>query len=769
MVPLYVPPSGAAIPDGTVSEADLDVALQAKVTAGSTAVQPADLGGAALLDVGTTAGTVAAGDDSRVVAGGTAVQSGELGAVIPRLPRYPESSSIITLGQSGHGWTGSTGFVANDTADFCIGTQSMKMPTAGTGATYKIEKTGLSVNTTDQQIRIRVKVDNVAHVHTIQFLAGNDASYTTCYTWTLLAATVGSEVITEGEWVAFTLPFSSATVTGGATRTGIAAMKMTVRDDNTGQVVTGHLQSVELVDEPSVDFPNGIVSITFDDSWATQWPMAAILNAAGLRGSFFTLQDKLGAAGRLTEAQLLTLQDQGHEICAHAATTAVHTSTWTGSTGAAIAADTASQIVALREAGFRGAGSAYPSGAYGLTSDLLSTLSYARRFTYMRTVCNRTMETFPPAEPHRLRAQSAISTFSGGYDPSLIYTDTTGKIDLAKGAHSWLILVFHALNDSPASTSEITTAAFQAIIDKIVSSGITCLPIGDVLAYYKGEKGDTGATGPATPVDVQVFTSSGTWTKPTGAKSVRAKVIGAGGGGGGGARSGTTAGGGGSGCGGGESTSVFDADSLTATVAVTVGTGGGGGAGATADNTSGSAGSAGSSSAFGTYLYAMRGTGGGGGTTAAGGAGGVGGEAHQFGNQGVAGGYGAAGTFGNTVAAGFQGCGAGGSGGGATAANFYAGGDGYSSRAVALNTVSKVLGGQTNGANGAAGWASGAYHPGGGGGGGAGANSGAAAGNGGAGGNYGSGGGGGGGGYNTTNGGTGGAGANGVVVVTTYF
>ena len=74
MAPTYGPPSGAAIPDGTVSEADLDVALQAKVTAGSTAVQPADLGGAAVLDVGTTAGTVAAGDDSRVVAGGTAYQ-----------------------------------------------------------------------------------------------------------------------------------------------------------------------------------------------------------------------------------------------------------------------------------------------------------------------------------------------------------------------------------------------------------------------------------------------------------------------------------------------------------------------------------------------------------------------------------------------------------------------------------------------------------------------------------------------------------------------
>ena len=407
-------------------------------------------------------------------------------APIGRLPKWPAASSIITQAQSGHGWLGSSGFVANDTVDFVLGTQSMKIPTNGAGGTFKMEKTGLSVDTTGQQIRLRMKIENLAHLFTTQFLAGNDTGYAACFTWILAAATVGSEVITEGDWVTYTLPFSSATVTGSPTRSGIVAMKMTVRDDNTGAVVTGHLQSVEMVAEPTATFASGLVSICFDDTWDTQWTLAKpILDAAGLRASFYTIQDLIGATSRLTLAQLLTMQDQGHEITAHAATTTAHNATWTGETAAALGADISAQLVALRQLGLRGAGTAYPSGNYGLTSDGQSTMPYARRFSYARTVCRRTHETWPPAEPFRLRAQSTISTFAGGYDPSLIYTDTTGDIDKAKAAHAWLILSFHKLTASaPAASNECTTASFQAIVNKIVSAGMTCLPIGDALAYY---------------------------------------------------------------------------------------------------------------------------------------------------------------------------------------------------------------------------------------------------------------------------------------------
>lgn len=97
----------------------------------------------------------------------------------------------------------------------------------------------------------------------------------------------------------------------------------------------------------------------------------------------------------------------------------------------------------------------------------------------------------------------------------------------------------------------------------------------------------------------QIFTASGTWTKPANAKWVRVQVIG-GGAGGGGVPSGTagqgaSAGGGG---GGGYAESIIDATTLGATVSVTVGAGGAGGAAGAND------GSPGGASSFGALVAA---------------------------------------------------------------------------------------------------------------------------------------------------------------------
>jgi hypothetical protein len=104
-------------------------------------------------------------------------------------------------------------------------------------------------------------------------------------------------------------------------------------------------------------------------------------------------------------------------------------------------------------------------------------------------------------------------------------------------------------------------------------------------------------------VSVQVFTTSGTWTKPSGVTSVLVKVVGGGGGGGG---VGTTAGEMASGGGGAGGYSIEFIDvSGTSSETVTVGAGGAGGVGA-------ANGSTGGTSSFGAYCSA---TGGSGGTT----------------------------------------------------------------------------------------------------------------------------------------------------------
>lgn len=471
------PALSVAAPAGKprLDEKDLSSAVRARTALG--------LGSGALRDAGVSGGLATLGATAELPVG----QMPAGWDASPRLaPLWVQPSTILTTLQASHGWTNNAGStLATDSTDFTLGTQSVKITTGGAGAQANLSKTGMtSFDATGKALRIRVKVTDLTHMAELGCFLGS-SSFANYYKWSI-QVTGGSKFLQSGDWAIITLSFHDAQTAGTPVRSALTDARLYVIDDNTGVPVVVNWQSFELIPDGSATWPNGVVSICFDDVYASQWTQAKpVLDAKGWPASCYSITDYLDTAGRLTAAQLMTAQDQyGWEIGGHASTGANHSTSYTGLSAAALEADIRAQRAKLLARGLRGAdGTAYPLGQFGLTTDGQSTTDIVRaHWAYARTTASRTKETLRPADRWRLRAISGISTFAGGVTPTSLTTATTGEIAKCLANKSWLILVFHDITaGAPAATTQCSLTDFTSIVTAISAAGIPVRTVGEVL------------------------------------------------------------------------------------------------------------------------------------------------------------------------------------------------------------------------------------------------------------------------------------------------
>jgi peptidoglycan/xylan/chitin deacetylase (PgdA/CDA1 family) len=452
---------------------------------------------------------------------GAGFQPAEMGGPA-RGYRSPDITLLqkIWMGQSSGPFTyggGGTGSNA-DTSTYAIGSQSVYITSSGSGTQSKISGSfGTALNMTGQCLVVWLRVDNLTSLlggYPRLFLG--DVGLTNCYWWKVYSSPTQPWAL-DGEWLRITLPFGSAQVTGSPSRASLAALTIQFYDNSAG-TVTVHLGGVATMPEPQA-FPNGVVSLCFDDGYLSQYQVSAPqMDAYGYRGTGYLICETVfnyssGLYGNyMTEAMIQSLEAQNQwEFGSHAFTAANHNAGYVSIGDLAALADMRmaklflSNILGTRAPDHF----AYPLGAF----DAATVANAAATFGSGRSISSIggfPDETFPPATLPRLRSY-VLSEANG-------IAAVPGYITEAAANREWLILTTHDVQASGAAGNlQFSLAHFQAVLADIAASGMPVLPISEVLklgetpAIPVSQLGDTiyaGGSYTAAPARLPGNTSS---------------------------------------------------------------------------------------------------------------------------------------------------------------------------------------------------------------------------------------------------------------------
>lgn len=394
----------------------------------------------------------------------------------PRVDAQPVSV-WITQFQAGHGFTANADGAGSsnlaDTADFTLGTQSAFIETDGAGTARTLQKLGLApIDFTNHDLKVWLKIENVTRLTTLEVSLG-DATLTNAFRFRL-RSTQSQQFMTNGDWVSFAVPWAASnyTVLGTPNRAAIAGIGIRAIDDATGTKVKVHVNGLALTAEPVTKFPNGVVSFTFDDGFATMVdPGGTTLAQLGLPATAYVIVDMIGKQNYATLANLKSLAAAGWDISVHAFTDAHHAARLPTLTASVIEDDIVDARAWLIANGFKGYNHcAYPGGEFN--ADVLTLAG--TYYTSCRLIYQRQQETYLPADARKLRVFYVTNTVP--------LANVERAIDEAKTSHEWVILVFHQLvSGTPTVSTEWGSSDFATLVAYVAASGVAVQTVDNVL------------------------------------------------------------------------------------------------------------------------------------------------------------------------------------------------------------------------------------------------------------------------------------------------
>jgi hypothetical protein len=405
------------------------------------------------------------------------VEKGVLGTPSQKVP-VPLQKAVFQQFQSGHGYEKSagTGTMSDDTSDFVVGTQSLKVVTKGDESQTHVRKKSVGpYDFSGRDLRITFKVEGLAHVEAFEIFLSSDNLSTNNVHYSI--STPVQPYIADGEWASVTISWGDLVNNfppGTISRNKVNFVEFRFEDDGKAPV-TFHVNEVAGAPETT----SGRLSIVFDDGWESTYTRARpYLDKYGYRAGACVIRDVVGTANYMSLTQLRNLQTiGGWDVFAHADTVANHNAGYANLENSVVEAELQGIKRWLIENGFKRRDLfAWPLGSY-----TASQLTMARRFfsavrgtTGGRGGSAGPQETFPPGDVGRLRTWTIGNT------------NTAAEVETALNQcidyDSWLILSFHQIVASGAkSGTETNESVFKEMIDKIAASGIAVKTMAEVL------------------------------------------------------------------------------------------------------------------------------------------------------------------------------------------------------------------------------------------------------------------------------------------------